>query len=92
MDDSDVSMTNIGSISFDDDGNGVRSLDYSILGQEYMEGEKFKWSNTENVITISSNEQEHAKSWIVVESSSDNQTWKSTDGKGNVQIMKLTKQ
>lgn len=92
INESNVSMTNIGTINFGDNGEGTRSLNFSILGQKYMEGEKFKWTNTENVITIQSQEQEHPKSWIVTESSSKNQKWKSTDGQGNVQIMKLTKQ
>ncbi|MGB7395129.1 MAG: hypothetical protein WA913_12110 [Pricia sp.] len=87
-----VSVQNVGSISFEKDGTGQKEMNYTVLGMERDDSTPFKWSATEEYITIESEDSDLAKTWIFLENKSKSQKWKSTDGKNQVQTLELAKQ
>lgn len=88
---SDAGMSNIGTMSFFSNGTGTGSISYNISQNSNFKGGTFKWSNTDNTITITNSNTGLAKSWIVFKSSKNKQEWQSTDGTGNVQSLVLTR-
>ncbi len=87
-----TSVQNAGSISFDTDGTGQKEMNYTVLGVEKDDSTPFKWSATENYITIESEDSDISKTWIYLENKGKSQKWKSTDGKNQVQTLELVKQ
>ncbi len=87
-----ISVQNVGSISFDKDGTGQKEMNYKVLGMEKDDSTPFKWSATENYITIESEDSDISKTWIFLENKNKRQKWKSTDGKNQVQTLELVKQ
>lgn len=91
-DGSNANAVNIGTISFDKDGTGSNDLSFSILGAEKNEQNNFSYSIGDESVTIKTDDNSDlAKSWLVIESKAKMQKWKSTDGKGNVQVLELVK-
>ncbi|MGN6619058.1 MAG: hypothetical protein ACTHJ5_17915 [Ilyomonas sp.] len=87
----DAGMSNIGTMSFFSNGTGTGSISFNISQNSNLKGGTFKWSNTDNTVTITDSNTGLAKSWIVIKSSKSKQEWQSTDGTGNVQSLTLTK-
>ena len=87
-----MAVSNIGTITFDKNGTGEKNLDYSLLGISAKDVTPFKWSSTENFVTIEGENSEIAKSWIYMENKKSFQKWQSTDGSNNVQTLELAKQ
>lgn len=91
-DGSNANAVNIGTITFDKNGTGSNDLSYQILGTNKTEQNNFTYSVGDESVTIKTGENSDiAKSWIVIESKTKMQKWKSTDGKGNVQVLELVK-
>ena len=90
--DTGMSVSNIGTITFKKNGKGTKDLDYSLLGISKKDAIPFKWSATENFITIEGDKSELSKTWIFIEDKSNYQKWQSTDGANNVQTLELKKQ
>lgn len=88
----DASADNVGTIQFKKDGSGVKSLSYSILGNQTNDQKPFTWTINGNNITLNSENAQFPKSWIIVTNKAKYQVWKSTDGQGNIQKMELKKQ
>ncbi len=86
-----MSVSNIGTISFNKNGTGTKQLDYSLLGISKNDAAPFKWSMTEQFITIEGDDSELSKTWIFIENKGDYQKWQSTDGANNVQTLELAK-
>lgn len=84
-------MSNIGTMSFFSNGTGTGNISYNISQNSNFKGGTFKWSNTDNTVTIIDSNTGLAKSWIVVKSNKNKQEWQSTDGSGNVQSLTLTR-
>lgn len=84
-------MSNIGTMSFFSNGTGTGSISYNISQNSNLKAGTFRWSNTDNTVTIINSNTGLAKSWIVVKSSKNKQEWQSTDGVGNVQSLTLTR-
>jgi len=84
-------MTNIGTITFNSDMTGIKSISYSIMQVAYLDDKPFQWTNTENTVTLDGEESDFAKVWFIQENNKTTQQWRSTDSEGNVQIMKLRK-
>lgn len=86
---------NIGTITFNKNGSGNNN--YSIVENDYEDKSEFKWkkySEKDYIViknTKDSDDSMLAKSWIIVESKSKEQVWKSTDGKQGVQVLKLSR-
>jgi len=81
---------NVGTIRFNNNGTGENDL--SILTRTVRQpGDRgFNWINTEESVTITSNNTYLAKSWIVIQNKGSFQVWKSTT-QTVVQTMELRK-
>ncbi|MDE3124712.1 MAG: lipocalin family protein [Bacteroidota bacterium] len=84
--------SNVGTIQFKKDGSGVKSLSYSILGNQTNDQKPFTWTINGQNITLNSDNAQFPKSWIIVTNKPKYQVWKTTDGQGNIQKMELKKQ
>ena len=87
-----MSVSNIGTISFDRNGTGEKNLDYSLLGVSSKDVTPFEWSVTEKFVTVSGEESELTKTWIFIEDERDYQKWQSTDGANTIQTLELKKE
>lgn len=86
-----TALTNIGTLTFFENGNGEKNLNYNVLGSAKRDTTPFHWVVTENYITLEGQESEIEKTWIIINSSSKVQSWNATDGKNQVQILNLKK-
>jgi hypothetical protein len=87
-----VKATQIGTISFEKDGSGHKSLSFSILGLNQVDKADFSWSLNDRLLTISGDSSAFVKTWIVMEDKRNYQKFKSTDGAQQVQVMELRRQ
>lgn len=87
-----MSVSNIGTITFDNNGTGEKNLDYSLLGVSSKDITPFEWSATEQFVTIEGDDSDLTKTWIYIENDRKFQKWQSTDGANNVQTLELKKQ
>jgi hypothetical protein len=88
----DASASNVGTIQFKKDGSGIKSLNYSILGNQTNDQKPFTWTINGNNVTLNSDNAQFPKSWIIITNKPKYQVWKTTDGQGNIQKMELKKQ
>jgi hypothetical protein len=86
-----VSAKNIGTMTFKRNGKGTKELEFSALGIWKTDKTPYTWSVDGNFLTISGEDSDFAKTWIIVESKSKYQKLKSTDGANQVQIIELAK-
>ena len=86
-----MTVSNIGSITFEKRGKGTKNLDYSLLGVSKKDVTPFEWQATEEFITIEGDDSELSKTWIFIENKGDYQKWQSTDGANTIQTLILTK-
>jgi hypothetical protein len=86
-----ISLSNIGTITFNKNNTGEKSLYYNVLGVETKDDVPFKWNLNEPYITIESENSTIAKTWILIENNRKSQKWKSTDGSNEIQTLELTK-
>lgn len=88
---SGVSINNVGNIEFKRNGTGEKNIQYSVLGISKFDNMPFDWRKHGNSITISGNNTDFAKTWIIVENKRRYQQWKATDGANTVQVIELSK-
>jgi hypothetical protein len=86
-----ISLQNIGSMTFDKAGTGDKQIEYSVLGMVKKDTLPFKWNATEKQVTINSKNSEFGKTWIIIENKGKFQKWKSTDGTNQIQMIELAK-
>lgn len=86
-----VSAKNIGTITFQRNGNGTKELTFGMSVNRIEDLTPFSWTVNNDFLTISGQESEIAKTWIIVENKSKYQKLKSTDGSTQVQIIELAK-
>lgn len=86
-----ISLNNIGTITFNKNNTGEKSLFYNILGVETKDDVPFVWTLNEPYITIESENSSLSKTWILIEYKNKTQKWKSTDGSNEIQTLELTK-
>lgn len=87
-----VTLTNIGTITFRNNGKGVKNLNYNILGVAKEDKIPFRWTATDTYVTIDSKGSDLGKTWLFIENKKKSQVWKATDGANQVQILELRKQ
>lgn len=87
----EVTLSNIGTMTFKSNKEGEKNLDYTVLGITKKENIPFTWEATEKYVTIVSENSDFAKTWIILESKGNSQIWKSTNGENEVQTIELTK-
>lgn len=86
-----VTAKNIGTITFQRNGNGNKELTFNIFGITKEDKTPFTWLLNNNFLTISGQNSELAKTWIIVENKSNYQKLSATDGANQVQIIELAK-
>ena len=87
-----TALQNIGTITFKQNGTGEKNLDYMVLGYQRKDNQPFKWSATDQYVTIDSQNSDFGKTWILTKNKAKFQQWKSTDGRNQVQVIELSKQ
>ncbi len=90
-DGSTSSMENAGTITFMENGRGTQSFSSTIAHLDAENTGDFRWTNTSETVSITGENASHPKAWIIMSSKRNTQHWRSTDGQGNIQIMKLRK-
>jgi len=90
---SQVSLSNIGTMTFRGNGKGKKDLKFSVMGVEQTDDAEFQWSATEKLVTIKSDNQnsDFSKAWILVSNKRRYQKWEATDGAGKAQFIELRK-
>jgi len=86
-----ISLLDVGSITFNNDGTGVKDIKFSVLGVTKVDTTTFHWTKTDNQITINSKNSDFGKTWIIMKSNRHFQKWKSTDGTNQIQLLELVK-
>ena len=84
-------LQNIGQITFNDDNTGKNFLNYEVFGEAKDDTITFSWLKTKGYITIESENEAFAKTWIIMENKRKSQVWKTTSGRGDVQVLKLAR-
>lgn len=87
----DVILSNIGTMKFKSNNEGEKNLDYTVLSLTKKDIVPFTWEANEKYVTITSKNSDFAKTWIILESERNSQIWKSTNGENEVQTLELTK-
>lgn len=86
-----ITLLDIGTMTFSDDGTGDKNINYSILGITKTDTSSFHWMASEEQITINSKNSEFGKTWIIIKDDRNYKKWKSTDGLNQIQILELVK-
>lgn len=87
-----VTLSNIGTMTFNRDGSGEKSLNYAVLGTTVNDQTPFKWTwSNDSYVTIESAGSDFAKTWIIITNKKKFQKWKSTDGANNIQTLEISK-
>jgi len=86
-----VTLSNIGVITFFADKTGEKNVSYTVFGSTYEDNLRFKWSNTDNLVTIDSQGSNFSKTWIMTENTRKVQSWQSTNGGTVVEVLELKK-
>lgn len=87
----EITLNNIGTMTFKSNNEGEKNLDYTVLGLTKKDNIPFTWEATEKYVTIISENSDFAKTWIILESKGNSQIWKSTNGENEVQTIELSK-
>jgi len=91
-----TTSNNIGTISFDTDGKGIKDINYNVFQNDYSDKSQFNYELHEDYIIIKSAGEEQEsnlnKTWIIVSDKSKKQVWKSTDGQQSVQVLELSRE
>lgn len=83
---------NLGTITFNNNGEGIKQLNYSILGVQVNDTLPFSWKATDMFVNIDGANTEFDKIWIPTRSKKNEQIWISTDGSGKIQVLELIKE
>lgn len=86
-----ITLSNIGTMTFKSNNTGEKNLDYTVLGIVKKDNIPFTWSSTEETVTINSENSDFAKTWIIIENKRKHQVWKSTNGQNEIQTIELSK-
>lgn len=86
-----ISLTNIGTITFNKDYSGAKDVHYAVMGTQRDNTGGFKWSYTKSYVTIQADDSDFAKTWLIKDDSKSMQRWQSTNGRGQIQTMELVR-
>jgi hypothetical protein len=90
VDGSSNSVIDIGSIKFETNGTGTKSINFRIVDRNIEDYQPFEWRVLEDTIIISGTSY-FSRAWTVVENSASSQLWRSSDKIGNTQTIVLSK-
>lgn len=86
------SLQNIGTIEFKRKGEGEKNLEYLVLGVTQKDHSPFTWTWTDDkYVTITSEESNFSKTWIIIKNKKKQQKWEATDGGDTIISMELTR-
>jgi hypothetical protein len=85
-----VTMTNIGSITFEKNGSGTKAFTFSLMGAAMEDNEPFTWKQAGISVLIEGGESELSKAWVISSKKKGSQTWHSTEN-NKVQTLILIK-
>jgi hypothetical protein len=85
-----TSVVNIGSIRFESNGTGTKSVNFKMVDRVIEDYQPFEWKVIADTVLISGTSY-FSKPWTVIGNTRSSQVWKSTDKLGNTQTMVLTK-
>jgi hypothetical protein len=87
-----MSLSNIGTMTFNNDGTGDKDVSYKMMGLEFSDQQPFRWRKDGSTITIDGDEDsEFAKTWIILLNKRKLQEWQATDGR-ELHKLKLRKE
>ncbi len=86
-----ATVTNVGTITFKKDNTGSKDLHYNSFGMQHDDTSTFSWSAGEKSVTIKGGDSDFTKTWLVQEDDKNHQRWQSTNGRGQVQTMELSR-
>jgi hypothetical protein len=85
-----VSVINIGSIRFESNGTGTKSINFRLLDKSIEDYQPFEWKVLADTVIISGTSY-FSRAWTVTQNTPSNQVWQSRDKMGGVQTMMLAK-
>lgn len=91
QDASNSSVTNAGVVTFMKGNQGVKNISLAPLGVQQADNTPFTWSQNAGTITVTSDNSEFSKTWIVIKDSRKKQVWRSSESGKNVATIELTK-
>ena len=86
-----VALNNIGTMTFNRNGNGHKDVRYTMLGRSHRDNAPFTWRATDKYVTLESPNSDFSKTWIIITNKRKFQKWQSTDGANNIQTIELSK-
>lgn len=87
-----TTLQNVGEITFSKNGTANKRLDLSFFTNAATNDVPLQWTNVKGkTVTLSGNDSEFAKTWIVITDKRKTQVWKATDGANGVQTLELSK-
>jgi hypothetical protein len=84
------SVLNIGSIRFETNGTGTKSVNFKIVDRTVEDYQPFDWKIIADTVIISGTSY-FSKPWTIIENTPGKQVWKSSDKTGNTQTIVLSK-
>jgi hypothetical protein len=85
------SLNNIGTMTFDRSGNGVKDISYELFNMAREDKIPFRWKTFDDYLTIDSKDSDFNKTWIITKSSGKILELKATDGGNQIQVIELRK-
>lgn len=86
----EITLNNIGTIHFKKDNTGDKNVNYTVFGLTKRDNLPFKWLETDEYLTLISEDSDFSKSWIIIEKDRKKIHLKSTTG-AEIQVLELRK-
>lgn len=87
-----VILKNVGTLTLNKKGQAIKNVDLNFFTNASAAQTEMRWSEVKGkTVTLSGNDTDFAKTWIVVENKKKTQKWKATDGANGVQSLELSK-
>lgn len=84
-------QSNVGTIFFERNGQGSQSFSSNIEQANAGKPGEFHWQAGTRTVFIKGNDSDTRKAWFITNSTRSTQHWRTTDDKGNVEVMILRK-
>lgn len=85
-------LRNVGEIIFEKNGSAIKKVDTNFFTNASTNDVPLQWSNVKGkTVTLSGDDSDFAKTWIVITDKRKTQVWKATDGGNGVQTLELSK-
>lgn len=85
-------LKNVGTITLNKNGTASRNLDLSFLTNQTSNEVPLKWTSIKGeTVTLTGEDKDFAKTWIIIKDNRKTQKWKATDGANGVQTLELSK-